>query len=83
MARIDAPRLKHVDVTFTNQSEFDFLNPQLVQFINRSSNSKALDEAHLFIDDGAVKAILLSQVQTTGYDLGLLTIEVLFRESDF
>jgi hypothetical protein len=78
VARIDAPRLNHFHVTLFNQ--FDFDTPQLVQFISRTPTLKAHDEAHVIIDGSTVKTIL--QSRTTGYDRGLLNIEILFGESD-
>jgi hypothetical protein len=79
VARIDAPRLNYFHITSSNQFHSD--TPQLDQFISRTPTLKVHDEAHVVIDDGAAKVILLSQ--TTGHDLGLLTIEILFGESDF
>lgn len=79
VARIDAPLLNYFHIISFNQFASD--TPQLDQFIGRTPTLKAHDEAHLAIDDGAVKDILLSQ--TTGHHLGLLTIEILFGESHF
>ena len=79
VARIDAPRLNHFGRTLYNQ--FDFDTPQLVHFINRTPDLKTHDEAHVVIDDGAVKVILLSQ--TNDHDLGMITIKILFGDADF
>lgn len=80
VARIDAPRLNHLDITLSGD-QFDFDTPQLVQFISRTPTLKAHDEAHVVIDDGAVKTILLSR--KAGSVLALLNINFLFRESGF
>jgi hypothetical protein len=72
VARIDAPLLNYFRIITFNQFASD--TPQLDQFIGRTPTLKAHDEAHLAIDDGAVKVILLSQ--TTGHHLGLLTIKI-------
>jgi hypothetical protein len=77
VARIDAPRLNHFHMTLFNL--FDSDTPQLVQFISRTPTLKAHDEAHVVVDGGAVKTILLSR--TTGR--GLLNIEILFGQSGF
>jgi hypothetical protein len=45
VARIDAPQLDELHITFFNQ--IDFVAPQLVQFIRRTPNLKALERAHL------------------------------------
>jgi len=79
VARINAPRLSHFNITLFKQSDFD--TPQLVQLISRTPTLKAHDEAHVVMDGGGVKTMLLSR--TMGHDLGLLNIEILFGESDF
>jgi len=79
VAHIDAPRLKYFHIFLFNRSGFH--PSQLIQFISRTPTLKAHNEAHVVINYGDVKVILLSR--TTGPDRGLLTIEVLFGESDF
>jgi hypothetical protein len=59
VARIDAPRLNGLDVTFFNQIDFD--TPQLAQFISRTPTFKAPNEASVFFHDSAVSVTLLSQ----------------------
>jgi hypothetical protein len=49
VARIDAPRLNGLDVTFFNQINFD--TPHLAKFISRTSTFKALSEASVFFHD--------------------------------
>lgn len=75
MARIDAPRLDYFRITSCDQFHSD--TPRLDQFISRTPTLKLHDEAHVIIDDGAAKVML------TDHDLGLLTIEILFGDSDF
>jgi hypothetical protein len=74
VARIDTPQLRYFRITLFNQFDLDTL--QLAQFITRTPTLKAHDEAHVVIEDGAVKVI-------KGYDQGLLTIKIFFGESDF
>ena len=76
VARIDAPRLDHFLIYLTNQFNLDI--PQLVQFISRTPTLKAHDKAHVVIEDGAVKVVLLS----TDHDLSMLCIETSFRGSN-
>ena len=45
MAPIDAPRLDHLDIIFSNDIVFD--TPQLTQFISRTPIMLALEEAHV------------------------------------
>jgi hypothetical protein len=59
VARIDAPQLNGLDVTFFNQIDFD--TPQLAQFISRTPAFKALNEASVFFRDSAASVTLLSQ----------------------
>jgi hypothetical protein len=50
VARIDAPQLNNLDITFFNQILFN--TPQLIQFISRIPALNALEEAHLIFKDG-------------------------------
>jgi hypothetical protein len=52
VARIDAPLLKFLDITFFHQEIFD--TPRLEQFINRTPKFKAHDEAHVVFYDWGV-----------------------------
>jgi hypothetical protein len=45
VARIDAPQLNSLEITFFHQLVFD--TPQLTQFIRRTPNFKAHDDAHV------------------------------------
>ena len=49
VARIDAPQLDHLNITFSGKTVFDI--PQLVQFIHRIPSLKALDEARVRFSD--------------------------------
>jgi len=74
VARIEASLLNHFRITF---DQMDFDAPQLVQFIRRTPIFKAHDDAHVVIDEGAVKVILLSQTSPE-----ILITEFSFGESD-
>ena len=50
VARIDAPRLDTLRITFFNQIAFD--TPQFIQFISRTSTSEALVKASVSFEDG-------------------------------
>ena len=49
VARIDAPRLKRLEMKFFHQLILD--TPQLVQFITRTPNLKACDQARIYFSD--------------------------------
>ncbi|KAF8462789.1 hypothetical protein DFH94DRAFT_482492 [Russula ochroleuca] len=76
-ARIEAPRLKYLDITLFNQILFD--TPQFIQFISRTPTLKALEKARVAFTDGAAR-INLSSV-TSGF--GELTVKILCRELDW
>ena len=59
MARIDAPRLNGLDVTFFNQIGFDI--PLLAQFTSRTPTLEAPNEARVFFRDSPVSIMLPSQ----------------------
>jgi hypothetical protein len=77
VARVDAPRLNGLDVTFFHQLVFDA--PQFVQFIGRTPSWKAPDEARLTFYDRAVRVRL--PLQTFGH--GELNVGVSCKESDW
>jgi hypothetical protein len=56
LARIDAPLLYKLSITFFHQEIFN--SPQLTQFISRTPNLKAQDEAHLVFSDSEVSVTL-------------------------
>ena len=53
MACIDAPVLDNLDITFFHQLAFD--TPKLPQFISRTPNFKAHDEACVVVSDSGVR----------------------------
>ena len=64
VARIDAPRLDNLDITFFNQIVFD--TPQLIQFIGRTQMLKALKKSHVIFDVGAATVKLSSPTSEHG-----------------
>ena len=56
VARLDAPLLDELDVTFFHQMIFDTL--QLTQFISRSPKLKACDESRIYFSDWNVSVTL-------------------------
>jgi hypothetical protein len=75
VARIDAPLLNKLPITFFHQLIFD--TPQLTQFIKRTPKFKAHDEARLIFSDWHVWVRL---PQTSN---GLLELAVSCRQSDW
>jgi hypothetical protein len=75
VARIVAPQLRWLNITFFNQIDFDA--PQLVQFVSRTPKLKALEKARLALgaDDAAVN---LSSMTTRDeqFDLNILCREL-------
>jgi hypothetical protein len=61
VARIDAPLLEKLGITFFHQLMFD--TPQLTQFISRTPNLKARDQARVFFSEWEV-SITLPQTST-------------------
>jgi hypothetical protein len=68
LARIDAPRLHGLDITFFNQIIFD--TPQLFQFISRTPTLRAPKERHITFD-----STVRFSSQTSDY--GVLSVKVL------
>ena len=58
VARIDAPRLSHLSITFFDQAG-NFNNPHLVQFFSRTPNFKTPEKAH-FIFNGCISRVKFS-----------------------
>ena len=69
-ARIDAPHLNRLEITFFNQIVFDA--PQFIQFISRSPTMKAFEKARVCFEYGFSRVKLLSQ--TPGY--GTLNVRI-------
>jgi hypothetical protein len=65
LARIDAPRLNELDITFFNQIIFD--TPQLFQFISRRPTLKAPEKGHISFNSQGV--IVKFPSQTSGCDV--------------
>jgi hypothetical protein len=76
VARIVAPQLRWLNITFFNQIDFD--TPQLVQFISRTPKLKALEEARLAFGFD-VAGVNFSPTA----DRGGLNVEILCRELDW
>ena len=51
VARIDAPRLGYLKITFFNDTIFD--TPHFIQFISRTPASRAPETGRIFLSDGA------------------------------
>ena len=64
LARIDAPRLNELDITFFNQIIFD--TPQLFQFISRSPILSAPEKGHITFNYDAVSIRFPSQTPDYG-----------------
>ena len=58
VARIDAPRLRFLDITFFNDIVFDA--PQLARFIGHAPMLEAFDKAEIGLDDGTASIELSS-----------------------
>ncbi len=69
VARIDAPLLNHLEVTFFHQLIFD--TPQLTQFISRTPKFNVRDEARVVFSESDVQ-ITLSQTFDETLKLGIL-----------
>ena len=77
VARIDAPQLETLEITFFNQIVFD--TPQFIQFISRSPTLEAFEKAHVRFIDGTSRVRLSSQ--TPGY--GVLGVQIQCMELDW
>jgi hypothetical protein len=82
VARIDAPRLDTLRISFFNQIDFD--TPQLIQFISRTPRLNALDVAHLSFGDRTAGVLLLPLTYQTEYiSEAPVNVEILSRELDW
>jgi len=77
LARIDAPRLDNLLITFFNQIIFDL--PQLFQFISRTPTLKAPEKGYITFNYDAVRVKFSSQTS----DRRVLGIEILCTESEW
>ena len=71
LARIDAPRLHKMHITFFNQIIFD--TPQLFQFISRRPTLRAPKEGHIAFNSEAI-IVRFPSPQTSDY--GVLSVEI-------
>jgi hypothetical protein len=70
LARIDAPQLVNLHITFFNEIIFD--TPQLFQFISRTPTLRALEKGRIAFSDDAVMVKFLSQTS----DYGALSVDI-------
>ena len=77
VARIDAPRLKKLDISFFNQILFD--TPQLVQFISRTSALKAPEKAHVIF----MESVAMVKLSSRASDYGDLSVAILCENTDW
>ena len=76
-SRINAPRLNYVSINFTGEIGLD--SPYLSQFISRTPALKALDKAHVTLDDNAGGVTLSSKVSAPGH----FNVEIPFGASEW
>ena len=67
VARIDAPRLGNLEITFFNQIIFD--TPQFIQFLSRLPTLSALEKASMSFEDGAASIELSSRTSYRGLNV--------------
>ncbi len=77
LARIDAPRLNKMRMTFFNQIIFDL--PQLFQFIGRTPTLGALEKGHITFNPDAIDVTFPPQTS----DHGALGVRILCIASDW
>jgi hypothetical protein len=77
LARIDAPRLDELDITFFNQIIFD--TPQLFQFIGRRPTLRTPERGHIVFSSKAI--LIIFPPQTSDY--GGLSVEILCTASEW
>ena len=80
VARIDAPRLNKLNITFFNQILFD--TPQSIQIISRTPMLKALEKAWFNFGDGIARVNLSSQASDYG-EAGELHVGISCRALDW
>jgi hypothetical protein len=80
VARIDAPRLLRLRMTFFNDLVFDI--PQSVQFIRRTPSFETLKKACVFFESAAARVILTSVTSPTSVYENL-EVGILCKESDW
>jgi hypothetical protein len=78
LARIDAPRLHHLDIEFFKDLDFDV--PQLHRFINHVEEFKAFDRADVMICDQLIVLCLPNTVLVEVNDRARLELRIIGRE---
>ena len=72
VARVDAPRLFHLSLTFSHHYEVPFDTPHHVQFIGRTPSLDAPEKARITFGDETVRVRLSSQTSGKGVlDVGI------------
>ena len=77
-ARIDAPRIENLEITFFNQIVFD--TPQFIQFINRTPMLETFKKALVIFGYSDIARVILS-TQTSSY--GKLNMQIPCKELDW
>ena len=77
LARIDAPELNYLEISFFNQIDFD--TPQLVRFLSRTPSLKTFEKACIAFGGGAVGVKLSTRIPY----LGALDVNILCNEFDW
>jgi hypothetical protein len=80
VARIDAPQLNRLYITFFNQIVFD--TPQFIQFVNRTPMLKAFEKAHVTFGDDAAR-VNLSSVSSLTLPFEGLFVKIPCRRLDW
>jgi len=80
LARIDAPRLNKMLITFFNQIIFD--TPQLSQFISRRPTLRAPENGHIAFISNAIIVRFLSQTRSPDYG-GVFSVRILCTASEW
>jgi hypothetical protein len=77
LARVDAPRLHELRITFFNQIIFNA--PELFQFVNRRPTLRAPKEGHIEFNSEAISVRFSSQTS----DYGVLSVRILCTASEW
>jgi hypothetical protein len=75
LARIDAPRVKNLNITFFNQITFDI--PQLFRFISRRPTLRAPEKGHIGFD------FKVANVTSQTADCGVFRVDILCMGSEW
>ncbi len=77
LARIDAPRLYRLWITFFNAINFD--TPQLIQFTGRTLTLKPLNEVHVAFNSSSA----LFRLQSQASNLEVVQVDISCREANW